>query len=780
MGFLDNIFSSEKRHYHMAEKQMQKVLEKEELYASMSDTSLQAMTGVFLQDLEKGKTLNDILPDAFAVAREAAKRVLGEFPFPVQVLGGVLLHDGDIAEMKTGEGKTLTAVMPVYLNALAKKGVHVVTVNEYLAERDASWMGDIYRFLGLTVGCNMHSLTQAQKREQYACDITYTTNSELGFDYLRDNMVLDKRERVLRGLHYAILDEVDSILIDEARTPLIISGQGPSLDQQYLHADRFAKQCLPGTDVIISREDNSVSLSETGIAKAEKAFHIPNIYQPSYAGLIHDIQNALRANFLMHRDVEYIVSDDEVILVDQFTGRKMAGREFSDGLHQAIQAKENVGIKQETITLATITYQNFFRLYGKLSGMTGTAKTEEDEFLNTYNMRVYEIPTNRPVQRIDEKDEVFLTRKEKYDAIVKETKRLYEKGQPVLIGTLSIGINEQLSELLKKEKIPHRVLNARNDADEAKIIALAGMKNAVTVATNMAGRGTDIKLGEGVRELGGLAVLGSERHESRRIDNQLRGRSGRQGDPGFSRFYCSMDDDLFEEYATEEAQSQIERFERGKESEDKIRSMTDRIQKRAEGLHFDARKNTLEFDNVLMEQRHVIYSQRDEVLDMEDTAGLIRHLLEDDITYHFQQYDENKDADSLKKYLMGLHVDPQKFTSLSKREAVNSIADDVLETYRERTEFLDPMYLQRMQKNIFLRTLDRAWRTHVDVMEHMKKSIYLRSYAGKKPIDAYKEEAFERFENMLTNIREQTIEALLGFVRKIEEENTKDSSGKEI
>ncbi|MBR4164119.1 MAG: preprotein translocase subunit SecA [Solobacterium sp.] len=770
MGFLDNIFSSERRHYYKAEKEVQKVLEKESLYASMSDASLQAMTGLFLQDLERGKTLNDILPDAFAVAREAAKRVLGEFPFPVQILGGVLLHDGDIAEMKTGEGKTLTAVMPVYLNALSKKGVHVVTVNEYLAERDASWMGDIYRFLGLTVGCNPHALTQAQKREQFACDITYTTNSELGFDYLRDNMVLDKRDRVLRGLHYAILDEVDSILIDEARTPLIISGQGPSLDQQYLHADRFAKQCLPGTDVIISREDNSVSLSETGIAKAERLFHIPNIYQPSYAGLIHDIQNALRANFLMHRDVEYIVTDDEVILVDQFTGRKMAGREFSDGLHQAIQAKENVGIKQETITLATITYQNFFRLYGKLSGMTGTAKTEEDEFLNTYNMRVFEIPTNKPIQRIDEKDAVFTTRKEKYEAIVKETKRLYAKGQPVLIGTLSIGINEQLSELLKKEKIPHQVLNARNDADEAKIISLAGKKYAVTVATNMAGRGTDIKLGEGVTELGGLAVLGSERHESRRIDNQLRGRSGRQGDPGFSRFYCSMDDDLFEEYATEEAQVQIDRFERGKESEDKIRSMTDRIQKRAEGLHFDARKNTLEFDNVLMEQRHVIYSQRDEVLDMEDTSGLIRHLLEDDIAYHFRQYEESKDADSLKKYLMGLHVDPEKFASLSKREAGSRIADEVLKIYQERIQFLDPMYMQRMQKRVFLRTLDRAWRTHVDVMEHMKRSIHLRSYAGKKPIDAYKEEAFERFDNMLANIREQTIESLLAFVRRAEEE----------
>jgi len=770
MGFLDNIFSSERRHYNKAEKEMQKVLEKESLYASMSDASLQAMTGLFLEDLEKGKTLNDILPDAFAVAREAAKRVLGEFPFPVQILGGVLLHDGDIAEMKTGEGKTLTAVMPVYLNALSKKGVHVVTVNEYLAERDASWMGDIYRFLGLTVGCNLHALTQAQKREQFACDITYTTNSELGFDYLRDNMVLDKRDRVLRGLHYAILDEVDSILIDEARTPLIISGQGPSLDQQYLHADRFAKQCLPGTDVIISREDNSVSLSETGIAKAERLFHIPNIYQPSYAGLIHDIQNALRANFLMHRDVEYIVTDDEVILVDQFTGRKMAGREFSDGLHQAIQAKENVGIKQETITLATITYQNFFRLYGKLSGMTGTAKTEEDEFLNTYNMRVFEIPTNKPVQRIDEKDAVFTTRKEKYEAIVKETKRLYAKGQPVLIGTLSIGINEQLSELLKKEKIPHQVLNARNDADEAKIISLAGKKYAVTVATNMAGRGTDIKLGEGVTDLGGLAVLGSERHESRRIDNQLRGRSGRQGDPGFSRFYCSMDDDLFEEYATEEAQVQIDRFERGKESEDRIRSMTDRIQKRAEGLHFDARKNTLEFDNVLMEQRHVIYSQRDEVLDMEDTSGLIRHLLEDDIAYHFRQYEENKDADSLKKYLMGLHVDPEKFASLSKREAGSRIAGEVLKIYQERIQFLDPVYVQRMQKRIFLRTLDRAWRTHVDVMEHMKRSIHLRSYAGKKPIDAYKEEAFERFDNMLANIREQTIESLLAFVRRAEEE----------
>ncbi|MBF1093519.1 MAG: preprotein translocase subunit SecA, partial [Solobacterium sp.] len=623
MGLFGNLFDSEKRHFHQAEVLADKVLKLEETYAQKSDDELREVTKQLQEKIQAGASLKDVLPDAFANAREAAKRVLNEFPYRVQVLGGILLHEGDIAEMKTGEGKTLTAVMPIYLHALAGKGAHVVTVNEYLAKRDAEWMGRVYTFLGLTVGCNLHSLSESEKRDAYACDITYTTNSELGFDYLRDNMVMRKEQRVLRGLHYAVLDEVDSILIDEARTPLIISGPGPVLDQQYIQADRFAKSCKRDVDFEIDREDRTVVLTDAGLKKADRAFGIENIYNGEHASIVHYIQNAMRANYLMTRDVEYVVGDDEIILVDQFTGRKMAGREFSDGLHQAIQAKENVGIKQETITLATITYQNFFRLYDLLSGMTGTAKTEEDEFLNTYNMRVYEVPTNRPIARIDEPDLVFKDRHEKYEAIVKHTKELHEKGQPVLIGTLSIGINEALSEMLKKQNIPHHVLNAKNDENEAEIITKAGQKFAVTVATNMAGRGTDIKLGEGVAQLGGLAVLGSERHEAKRIDNQLRGRSGRQGDPGMSRFYVSVQDDLMVRFGAEHMEALFAKLgDTVIESKTVTRSISG-AQRRVEGVNYDARKQLLQYDDVMRQQRETMYETRNYILENDDVHAVI-------------------------------------------------------------------------------------------------------------------------------------------------------------
>ena len=775
MGLFD-IFNSEKKQYRDAEKMTQKILSLESKYAAMSDEELKGCTNTFKEKLTNGMTLEKLLPDAYAAAREAAKRVIGLFPYPVQLTGGVLLNDGDIAEMRTGEGKTLTAVMPIYLNALEGKGAHVVTVNEYLAERDAEWMGDIYRFLGLSVGCNLHSLTAKQKREAYACDITYTTNSELGFDYLRDNMVMDLASRVQRGLHYAVIDEVDSVLIDEARTPLIISGAGPALSDQYLKADAFAKSCRIDEDVEISVEDNTVSLTDKGIAKAEKAFGVENIYAMGNAELIHYIQNALRANFIMKKDVEYVVGEDEIILVDQFTGRKMEGREFSDGLHQALQAKEQVGIKAETQTLATITYQNFFRLYDKLSGMTGTAKTEEDEFLNTYNMRVFSIPTNRPIARVDEEDAVFKNRHEKYEAIIRDAIEIHKTGRPVLIGTVSVNVNEILSEMLKKAGIPHEVLNAKNDEDEAGIIARAGQKNAVTVATNMAGRGTDIKLGEGVAELGGLVVLGSERHESQRIDNQLRGRSGRQGDPGMSRFYVSMEDDLMERYATEESKEVMEAFCKGKKNVAQIRVIINKTQDRATGLHFDSRKTTLEYDNVLMQQREVIYGPRDKCLEMEDIRELVEALIRQNTEAMFQKCTENPGNKERihKEYMQAMHC-PEEYDS-DIPEVINA---NVLKNYDEAWDVFEPIYRQKMEKYVFLRTLDQEWIRHVDYMEHLKTSIRLRGYAQKKPEDAYREEGYIRFNNMMANISEQAIQNMMNQTFALRDELAKQLAKQE-
>lgn len=766
MGLLGNLFNVDQKEFHQAEKTAQKILAKETEYANKSDDELKAVTASLREELEHGKKMDAILPDAFAAAREASKRVIGQFPYPVQVLGGILLNDGDIAEMKTGEGKTLTAVMPIYLNALEGKGAHVITVNEYLADRDAKWMGDIYRFLGLSVGCNLHSLSPSEKREAYACDITYTTNSELGFDYLRDNMVMEPSQRVLRGLHYAVLDEVDSILIDEARTPLIISGPGEILDENYIHADRFVKGLKRDIDFTIDQEDRSASLSEKGIRKAEKAFKIENIYNGRNADLVHYIQNALRANYIMSRDVEYVVGDDEIILVDQFTGRKMEGREFSDGLHQAIQAKEGVGIKQETQTLATITYQNFFRLYTKLSGMTGTAKTEENEFLDTYNMRVFEVPTNRPIIRTDEPDEVFRTKKEKYDALIDEIIHLHSTGQPVLVGTISVSVNELISSMLKKKNIPHTVLNARNDEHEAEIIAHAGQKGAITVATNMAGRGTDIKLGEGAAELGGLAVLGSERHEAKRIDNQLRGRSGRQGDPGVSRFYVSMEDDLMTQYVSEESKGAIEDFIQGKDNADRIRTIIDKTQERAVGLHYDSRKNTLEFDNVLMQQRTAIYAQRDQALNMDDIKPLYTELVKQDLAQAIEW-----DEESFRDHLTSLQINADLWNGSRSHSTVEVLSEDVLNAYEERMKDTDQNIRHHMEKSIFLQILDHEWIQHVDAMEHLKVSIHLRGYAQVKPADAYKEEGYERFNNMMSNIREQTVMALMNLRKMKEEEH---------
>lgn len=645
MALFGGLFSEEARELKQLEKIADKVLAYDDKMAALSDDELRNKTVEYKERLAKGETLDDLLPEAFATAREAAFRVIGEKPYKVQIEGSIAMHRGDIAEMKTGEGKTLTATMAVYLNALEGKGVHVITVNEYLAGRDAAWMGEIYRFLGMSVGVNKRELSAAEKREAYASDITYTTNSELGFDYLRDNMVVDVKDRVLRGLYMAIIDEVDSVLVDESRTPLIISGGEKKTANFYVAADRFVKTLtapeyeydkltkeknLISGDYDIDEKTRQVMLTDDGVVKAEKFFNLDNLYDLENTQLVHHINQALKANYIMMRDVEYVVSDDkEIVIVDQFTGRMMPGRAYSDGLHQAIEAKEGVPVKEETSTLATITYQNFFRLYEKLAGMTGTAKTEEEEFLNTYNMRVVVIPTNRPIARKDLPDEIYGRKEDKYKALVRKVKELYEIGQPVLVGTIAVEVSELISDMLKKEGIPHEVLNAKNHAREAEIIANAGRPKSVTIATNMAGRGTDIKLTKESRELGGLAVLGSERHESRRIDNQLRGRSGRQGDPGFSRFYVSLEDSLMVRFGTDKLKALFSAMgsEDQIESKQVTRSIT-MAQKKVEGFNFDSRKNLLDYDDVLRRQREIIYAQRNKVLESDDVHDMVRLMFE--------------------------------------------------------------------------------------------------------------------------------------------------------
>lgn len=774
MNLLQSL-SPDGRQLAKAEKLARKIEALGSVYKALSDTDLQAKTEQFRNRLSQGESLDDLLPEAFATAREAAERVIGERPYPVQLIGGILLHQGDIAEMKTGEGKTLTSILPVYLNALAGQGVHVVTVNPYLAHRDAEWMGQIYRFLGLTVGCNDRTLTSVQKRAAFACDITYTTNSELGFDYLRDNMVMNLESRVLRGLHFALVDEVDSVLVDEARTPLIISGAGEMLDKQYLMADQFVK-ALRQDEVEVDPQERQVYLSEKGIVHAERFFKVAHLYDHSHADLVHYIQQALKANYIMMRDVEYVVEDGEVIIVDQFTGRKMEGREFSDGLHQAIQAKEGVGIKQETKTLATITYQNFFRLYDKLAGMTGTAKTEEQEFLSIYNMRTIVVPTNKPIARLDYPDALFKTKGEKYDAIVDEVVRLHAQGQPVLVGTPSVEISEILSQRLSQKKIPHPVLNAKNHAQEAEIIARAGQRGAVTIATNMAGRGTDIKLGEGVVELGGLAVLGTERHESKRIDNQLRGRAGRQGDPGFSRFYVSMQDDFIIQYASDLQKESIAKFCEDKLPAEKLRRTIDLVQKRAEDLHYDSRKRVLEYDDVLMEQRRIIFGQRDQILMQQDLSELVASLM------------DQAAASLAASLLRAKHANPAQADAVLQEAEKTWLLDEIrpeleqakdektlkallaeeFQKQHQRKKDEAPLQIAQLEKMILLSVIDHQWNDHVDSMNRLREGIYLRSYAQIKPEDAYRQEGFERFTNMMANITDQAVLTLL-HIQKREE-----------
>lgn len=778
MAVFGGLFSEEKRELKKLEKTADQVLALEPKMQALSDEELKDKTREYRERLEKGETVDDLLPEAFATAREAAFRVINEKPYKVQIMGSVAMHRGDIAEMKTGEGKTLTATMAVYLNALSGQGVHVITVNEYLAGRDAAWMGEIYRFLGLSVGVNKRELSPREKREAYACDITYTTNSELGFDYLRDNMVTDVKDRVMRGLHVAFVDEVDSVLIDESRTPLIISGGKKQTANLYIAADRFVKTLtkpeyefdkstkenkLLSGDYDIDEKTRQVMLTDDGVAKAEKYFGLDNLYDLDHTQLVHHINQALRANYIMMREVEYVVNDEqEIVIVDQFTGRMMPGRAYSDGLHQAIEAKEGVPIKEETSTLATITYQNFFRLYEKLAGMTGTAKTEEEEFLSTYNMKVIVIPTNRPIARQDLPDEIYSRKESKYQALVNKVKELHEKGQPVLVGTIAVETSELISNMLDAEKIPHEVLNAKNHAREAEIVAKAGRPGSVTIATNMAGRGTDIKLTEQSRKLGGLAVLGSERHESRRIDNQLRGRSGRQGDPGFSRFYVSLEDSLIVRFGGDKLQALFNKMgDEQIESKAVTKSIT-MAQKRVEGFNFDTRKTLLDYDDVLRRQREIIYAQRNKILESEEVHDLVKVILEKAIDQAMQANLSNEkkqsvDAAGLAKSLemMGLQDDKaihaEELEGKSFDEVRDYLYDKVWNGYENEIKDVRSQFLP-FEKTVVLRNIDRNWIEHIDRMDKLRSGIYLRSYAQNNPLQQYVQEGFDMFEDMNTRI----------------------------
>lgn len=778
MGLM-SLFSEEKREISSLGKEADKVLKLEPQMQALSDDELRACTEKYKERLKNGETVEDILYEAFAIAREAAYRVINEKPYRVQIMGALAMHKGDIAEMKTGEGKTLTATMAVYANALAGQGVHVITVNEYLAGRDAAWMGEIYRFLGLTVGVNKRELSPKQKKEAYDCDITYTTNSELGFDYLRDNMVTRVEDRVMRGLHMAIIDEVDSVLIDESRTPLIISGGKKNTANLYIQADKFVKTLiapeyetdsfthekkLVSGDYDIDEKTRQVMLSEDGVTKAEKYFKISNLYDVDHTQLVHHINQALRANYIMTKEVEYVVSDEqEIVIVDQFTGRLMPGRAYSDGLHQAIEAKEGVPIKEETSTLATITYQNFFRLYEKLAGMTGTAKTEEEEFLSTYNMRVVCIPTNRPIAREDLPDEIYAHKSDKFEALVREVKALHHKGQPVLVGTIAVETSELISQMLKKEGVPHNLLNAKNHAKEAEIVALAGRPKSVTIATNMAGRGTDIKLTAESRELGGLAVLGSERHESRRIDNQLRGRSGRQGDPGFSRFYVSLEDDLMVRFGGNKLQKLFEKVDDEKiESKAVTRSIT-MAQKRVEGYNFDARKQLLDYDDVLRRQREIIYEERNKVLESQEVHEMVHTIFENTLnaTVDANLTDKKSvDCTSLEKSLemMGLQDNRAVHASELENKKVDEVKayllDKVWKGYEDEIHLVKDQFYP-FEKTVVLRNIDRNWIQHIDQMDKLRGGIYLRSYAQNNPLQQYVEEGFQMFDEMNARINQE-------------------------
>ena len=764
MNFLKRLFDHEYKELKRFTALADKIVALDEEYTKLTDTELQSKTEEFRERLKKGETLDDIIVEAFATAREAAYRVIGEKHFYVQILGGLAIHYGNIAEMKTGEGKTLTSVLPAYLNALTGDGVHIITVNEYLASRDAEWMGGIHRFLGLTVGVNSRELSPREKQAAYNCDILYSTNNEVGFDYLRDNMVVRKEERVQRRLNFAIIDEVDSVLIDEARTPLIISGGEMKSANLYIDADRFAKSLKEGKDYVYDEKTKSVNLTGTGSDKAENNFNIKNLYDIDNASLLHYINQALRANYSMRKDVDYVVQDGEVVIVDQFTGRLMKGRAYSDGLHQAIEAKEGVNINQETKTLATITFQNLFRMYNKLSGMTGTAKTEEEEFRNIYNMYVIEIPTNKEIARIDAPDMVFATKEAKYKAIIKFVKEKYELGQPVLIGTIAIETSELISSLLKQAKIPHEVLNAKNHAREAEIIANIGQQKSVTIATNMAGRGTDIKLSDDIRKLGGLCVVGTERHESRRIDNQLRGRSGRQGDPGYTQFFVSMKDDLMVRFGSDRIGDMMNNMGLGDQA---IQSKTftssiGTAQKRVEGNNFDIRKNLLQYDDVMNNQREIIYDKRNKILDSDSIHEMVlttlRQHITDMVKSHLAPEDrlvENDYQEILEfanNNLVVKELELDEIINKQPEDVIDIIAKHVIGEYEEKLSEIPSEVTSEFEKVITLQVLDNYWMEHINTMSHLREGIHLRGYAQEDPLRAYTMEGFDLFDSMLQRI----------------------------
>lgn len=775
MGFLEKVFGT----YSEREvKKLQSIADKiealDEGMQKLTDEELQAKTVEFKERIQKGESLDSLLPEAFAVCREASSRVLGMKHFRVQLLGGMVLHQGRIAEMKTGEGKTLVATLPAYLNGLTGKGVHVITVNDYLAKTQMEEMGVLYNFLGLTTGCIIHGITPEQRRAAYACDITYGTNNEFGFDYLRDNMVIHMEDRVQRDLNFCIVDEVDSILIDEARTPLIISGMGDKSTKFYNVADNFVKTLVNEKDFNVDEKANAVLLTEDGIVKAEKYFGIENYADPQNLELQHYVTQALKANYTMKADKDYMVKDNEVVIIDEFTGRLMEGRRYSDGLHQAIEAKENVKIQRESKTLATITFQNYFRMYAKLSGMTGTALTEENEFREIYNLDVIVIPTNKPVQRIDQSDMVYKNQSGKYKAIVEEIVKSHEKGQPVLVGTASVDKSEYISSLLKKRGIKHQVLNAKYHAQEAEIISHAGELGMVTIATNMAGRGTDIKLGEGVREAGGLKVLGTERHESRRIDNQLRGRSGRQGDPGESIFFISLEDDLMRIFGSEKIQGIIDKL--GLEETEAIESKMvtkaiENAQKKVEGNNFDIRKNLLGYDDVMNLQREVIYRQRTEVLEgknlKEQIEGMIQEVISDAVNSHLSGDVQDIEAEikTLLQYLEEIclpHgiVTVQELADLSNEQIKDKLTETVMNIYKGKELEFGEEQLREIERVVLLRVVDQKWMAHIDNMDHLKQGMGLRAYKQQDPIQAYQMEGSAMFEEMIEGIKLETVKFL--------------------
>ena len=766
-NLLKTIIENDRGEIKRLEKMADKVFSYEDQMAALTDDELKAKTVEFKQRYQDGESLDDLLYEAFAVVREGAKRVLGLFPYKVQVMGGIVLHHGDVPEMRTGEGKTLTATMPVYLNALSGKGVHVVTVNEYLTERDATEMGELYSWLGLSVGINLAAKSPAEKKEAYLCDITYSTNSEIGFDYLRDNMVVRAENMVQRPLNYALVDEVDSILIDEARTPLIVSGQTASDTSQLYHmADAYVKT-LTEDDYIIDVPSKTIGLSDSGIDKAESYFNLENLYDIENVALTHFIDNALRANYIMILDIDYVVSEDqEILIVDQFTGRTMEGRRYSDGLHQAIEAKEGVPVQEETKTSASITYQNLFRMYKKLSGMTGTGKTEEEEFREIYNIRVIPIPTNRPIARIDHPDLLYPSLKSKFKAVVEDVKSRHEKGQPVLVGTVAVETSDYLSQLLVQAGVPHEVLNAKNHYKEAQIIMNAGQRGAVTIATNMAGRGTDIKLGEGVRELGGLCVIGTERHESRRIDNQLRGRSGRQGDPGESQFYLSLEDELMRRFGSERIKAVLDRFKLSEE-ESVIRSnmftrQVEAAQKRVEGNNYDTRKQVLQYDDVMREQREIIYAERYDVITANrDLAPEIKAMIKRTIKRIVEGASHSSNEERVEAILnfAKYNLVPEDTISASDiegksdKEVIDYLYARAEEIYASQVAKLrDEESVQEFQKVLILRVVDSKWTDHIDALDQLRNAVGLRGYAQNNPVVEYQSESFRMFNDMIGSI----------------------------